>query len=204
MQRQLHRLADRVFLMFTASREDATHYWQMRDDATLAARQPPVPVKTARRLAAMAMGGAHAAVFGSVPTALALMDMGCKVSLIESDPGRAFGAEFHAREGQSDLISVRVIDRGNSLGRQEYAHAYADIPEQPQLIVIAGRNRRAVCRDVISNAPKGSTIVIVRGGREKYQGLRDTLRQSFISFTVDVGPAADGRARRTSALIATL
>ena len=204
MQRRLQRLVDRVFLTLTASREDATHYWQMRNNSTLAVRQPPLPVKTFRRLAGLIRSDGHAVVFGSVPTALALMDLGCKVSLIESDPGRAFGAEFHTREGQHDLLSVRVIDRGNSQGRQEYAHAYSGLPEQSQLVIIAGRNRRAVCRDVIASAPKGSTVVIARGGREKYRDLRDSLRQSLISFNVDVGPAADGGARRTSALIATL
>lgn len=204
MKRVIHRLADHLYVMATASREDGNHYWQMRRQPTKAVRQPPVPVKTARLFTAWAAEAPSAVVFGSTRSALALIDAGCKVTLIESDPGRAFGAEFHSAAEQRGLLTTKVIDRGSSAGREEYAHAYRGVAGGPTLVVVGGRNRTAVVRDVIAHAPHGSTVVVIGGGRNRYRQMRDMLHQETMNFDLHVGPSADGSARRTTAVIITV
>lgn len=201
MKRLLRRLIDRVYLVFTASPEDARHYWNMRKDPAQSVRQAPIPVKTARLLSTLAQRTESAVVFGSTSSALALLDLGCSVTLVESDSGRAFGAEFHSDQQQRGLLSTVVIDRGSSEGRESYVHAYRDGSSRPPLVVIGGRSRTAVVRSVMGHAPQGSSLIVIGGGRDRYRELRSALRELGADFELHVGPSANGSARRCTAIV---
>ena len=194
-------MVDRVYLVFTANREDARHYWKMRNDHTQSVRQAPIPVKTAKLLATLAQRAESAVVFGSTSSALALIDLGCSVTLVESDPGRAFGAEFHSDPQQRGLLRTVVIDRGSSEGRETYVHAYRDGSSRPTLVVVGGRSRTAVVRDVLNHAPHGAAVIVIAGGRDRYRELRSSLRELGVEFALHVGPSANGSARRCTAII---
>lgn len=204
MQRTLARIVDRVYLAFNATKADADHYWRMRKDSRASVRQAPVPLATARRLPALIDSQSTAAVFGSISAALALCDLGCRVSLIETDAGREFGANFHARDEGAGLLSTVIIDRSNVEGRRRYEQTYGDLSTPPTLVIIGGKSKRAVMKFVLTTAPAGSTIVMAGGGGNRYREFREELRSAGVQFSIDFGPSADGRVRKTSALIATV
>lgn len=200
----LERLRDRLYLLVTASTADSSHYWAMRERPDAARRQPPVPVRTAKLLSSLAQSHRTAVVYGAVGAAVALVDSGCSVTHFESDPGRAFGAEFLLTPAQKPSLTSVVIDRGHGSGRSDYVHSYETLTDPPRLVVVGGRSRTAVTRVVCESAPAGSTVVVVRGGRERYQSLRTSLAEAGRKFVLHAGPSADGSARRTTAIVITV
>ena len=204
MKRYLARARDWAYLLVTAKPADARHYWTMRLDREQGARQFPVPVSTARELTAMLGPQDRAVVFGSAGSVAALVAAGCDVTHVESDPGRAYGAEYLLAPGMRARLTSLVIDRGHVQGRQQYAHAFIDLAAGTRLVVVAGRSRSKVSECVAEHAHPGTRLVVVRGDRSKYRQLRDGLASAGKKCRIDRGPAADGSSVRTSALVVQL
>jgi hypothetical protein len=201
VKRRLLRLADRIYVLVTASAADGKHYWKMRRDQKLSQRQPPVPVATARWISERGTQLGNALVFGSTGAAVSLVDLSCRVTHIESDPGRAFAAEFLLSPEQRPLLNSVVIDRRNADGRQAYINAMSTHGSGAKLIIVGGKAKADVVAAVLGVAPAGAHVVVVRGGRDKYHPLRAALREANRDFSSEWGPSADGSARRTSALV---
>lgn len=173
----------------------------MRTQPEQGQRQLPVPVSTSRALTSSLSRGNAAVVFGSAGSVVALVDAGCSVTHIESDPGRAFGAEFLLDAKQRTRLRSVVIDRGDADGRQEYARAFQQHGDGAALVVVGGRSRNKIVESVCQHAAPGTQVVVIRGGRDKYKELVRQVAASGRRVRLESGPAADGSSVRTSAVI---
>lgn len=160
-----------------------------------------MPVRTARGMLDFVNSGDAAVVFGSPGSVTTLINAGCAVTHVESDPGRAYGAEALLHASQREGLQSLVIDRGHSQGRAAYANAFCTLGIDAKLVVVGGRSRANVAKCVVSHAAPGTRMVVVSGGRGRYSELRAQLAQAGVRFRVEVGPSADGSAVKTSAIV---
>ncbi|NDB18216.1 MAG: hypothetical protein EB027_02935, partial [Actinobacteria bacterium] len=107
-----------------------------------------MPVRTAQELVAGLRREDRAVVFGSPGSVAALVAAGCVVTHVESDPGRAYGAEYLLAASLRPRLTSLVIDRGHAGGRLEYARSFADIGVDARVVVVAGRSRAKVAHCV--------------------------------------------------------